>query len=176
MNQRALIDKVLARYSGEFTGARCPFCVHTIHIDRWLPVFRELLQNSDDASAKAVEIHFDTEAYVNRTNAPAAVADGSQAGPSTALEKLPDLKTAVVRSLCSADRKVLTSSSPGAPVVLQERRHRLPRRGLEPAQEDRFVSLSFMTTTKSDVPQLRETLTKRRSVHSAWVRGPRVAR
>ncbi|KAF7315310.1 hypothetical protein MIND_00045600 [Mycena indigotica] len=40
VNQRALIDKVLARYSGEFT------------------VFRELLQNSDDAQSKQVEIHF----------------------------------------------------------------------------------------------------------------------
>ncbi|KAJ3549086.1 hypothetical protein NM688_g5219 [Phlebia brevispora] len=75
VNQRALIDKVLARYSGEFT------------------VFRELLQNSDDASAKAVEIHFDTQGFINRNNS-----DGSSelAGPSQAIEKLPDLKTAVV--------------------------------------------------------------------------------
>ncbi|KAF8128969.1 hypothetical protein EV363DRAFT_1220883 [Boletus edulis] len=48
VNQRALIDKVLARYSGEFT------------------VFRELLQNSDDARASAVEIHFETAAYLRR--------------------------------------------------------------------------------------------------------------
>ncbi|KAG2015943.1 hypothetical protein CC2G_009161 [Coprinopsis cinerea AmutBmut pab1-1] len=46
VNQRALIDKVLARYSGEFT------------------VFRELLQNSDDARSEAVEIHFDTDGSV----------------------------------------------------------------------------------------------------------------
>lgn len=39
-NQRALIDKVLARYSGAFT------------------VYRELLQNSDDAGASTVEIRF----------------------------------------------------------------------------------------------------------------------
>jgi HSP90 family molecular chaperone len=39
VNQRALIDKVLARYSGEFT------------------VYRELLQNANDASATTVEIH-----------------------------------------------------------------------------------------------------------------------
>ncbi|KAH6912034.1 hypothetical protein BKA70DRAFT_823701 [Coprinopsis sp. MPI-PUGE-AT-0042] len=43
VNQRALIDKVLARYSGDFS------------------VFRELLQNSDDAQAKAVEIHLDAQ-------------------------------------------------------------------------------------------------------------------
>lgn len=48
VNQRALIDKVLARYSGEFT------------------VFRELLQNSDDAQSSAVEIYFETEEYLRR--------------------------------------------------------------------------------------------------------------
>ncbi|KAF9219210.1 hypothetical protein BS17DRAFT_798263 [Gyrodon lividus] len=48
VNQRALIDKVLARYSGEFT------------------VFRELLQNSDDARSSAVEIRFETDAYLRR--------------------------------------------------------------------------------------------------------------
>ncbi|KAJ7647485.1 hypothetical protein FB45DRAFT_893565 [Roridomyces roridus] len=58
VNQRALIDKVLARYSGEFT------------------VFRELLQNGDDAQATRVEIHFQT---------------------AGATQALPDLKTA----LCS---------------------------------------------------------------------------
>ncbi|KAG8927830.1 hypothetical protein FRC02_007723 [Tulasnella sp. 418] len=45
VNQRELIDKVLARYSGEFT------------------VFRELLQNSDDADSSTAEIHFYTQAY-----------------------------------------------------------------------------------------------------------------
>ena len=42
VNTRALIDKVLARYSGEWT------------------VLRELLQNAADASAKAVTIKFET--------------------------------------------------------------------------------------------------------------------
>ncbi|GAA99452.1 hypothetical protein E5Q_06151 [Mixia osmundae IAM 14324] len=42
VNQRALIDKILARYSGEYT------------------VFRELLQNADDATATEVHIHFQT--------------------------------------------------------------------------------------------------------------------
>ncbi|KAF8513724.1 hypothetical protein BU17DRAFT_95084 [Hysterangium stoloniferum] len=57
VNQRALIDKVLARYSGEFT------------------VFRELLQNSDDAASKAVEIRFETKEYLNgtKTDTPATV-------------------------------------------------------------------------------------------------------
>ncbi|KAI0279555.1 hypothetical protein BGY98DRAFT_1096042 [Russula aff. rugulosa BPL654] len=59
VNQRDLIDKVLARYSGKFT------------------VFRELLQNADDAEARSVEIRFETEDEPERGD-------------------LPDLKTAVV--------------------------------------------------------------------------------
>jgi len=53
VNQRALIDKVLARYSGEFT------------------VFRELLQNADDAGATAVQIMFETTQFLNRRKAAA---------------------------------------------------------------------------------------------------------
>ncbi|KAL8283592.1 hypothetical protein RQP46_005387 [Phenoliferia psychrophenolica] len=44
VNQRSLIEKILARYSGEHT------------------IFRELLQNADDAGAENVEIHFRTTA------------------------------------------------------------------------------------------------------------------
>ncbi|KAL4065267.1 hypothetical protein J3A83DRAFT_4099689 [Scleroderma citrinum] len=47
VNDRALVDKVLARYPGEFT------------------VFRELLQNADDAKANSVEIHFQTRKHVD---------------------------------------------------------------------------------------------------------------
>lgn len=43
MNQRHLIDKILARYSSSHT------------------IFRELLQNSNDANADAVQIIFSTE-------------------------------------------------------------------------------------------------------------------
>lgn len=42
VNQRALIDKILARYATEFS------------------VFRELLQNSNDAAATQAEIIFET--------------------------------------------------------------------------------------------------------------------
>jgi hypothetical protein len=38
VNQRALVDKLLARYKGEFT------------------VFRELIQNADDAKATEIKI------------------------------------------------------------------------------------------------------------------------
>ncbi|KAH9061942.1 hypothetical protein EDB87DRAFT_1682606 [Lactarius vividus] len=72
VNQRALIDKVLARYSGEFT------------------VFRELLQNSDDAGANSVEIRFETQSYLFRVRQ-------SGVNPDESLkEDLPNLKTAVV--------------------------------------------------------------------------------
>ncbi|ESK92923.1 hypothetical protein Moror_8996 [Moniliophthora roreri MCA 2997] len=64
VNQRALIDKVLARYSAEFT------------------VFRELLQNADDAHSTAVEIHFQSSQFLE--------------GKFLDEEKLPDLKTALV--------------------------------------------------------------------------------
>ena len=85
VNQRALIDKVLARYSGEFT------------------VFRELLQNSDDASSSAVEIHFDTQAYLDSnsrngeastsTTSGVSINDGAVSASSNEhLKKVPDLK------------------------------------------------------------------------------------
>ncbi|KAK7057384.1 hypothetical protein R3P38DRAFT_2840641 [Favolaschia claudopus] len=68
VNQRALIDKVLARYSGEFT------------------VFRELLQNSDDAQAKRVEIRFQTQDALNANVSPTSSALAN-------VSALPDLKT-----------------------------------------------------------------------------------
>ncbi len=55
-------------------------------------VFRELLQNSDDADAKSAEIHFDTEEYVQRTKD--GVADEESGG--NALAALPDLKKVIV--------------------------------------------------------------------------------
>jgi hypothetical protein len=73
VNQRALIDKILARYSGEFT------------------VFRELLQNSDDAQAKAVEIRFETQGFLDLKKGVSSL-DSQEHSSDT----LPDLKTAVV--------------------------------------------------------------------------------
>ncbi|KAK0455114.1 hypothetical protein EV421DRAFT_1887456 [Armillaria borealis] len=70
VNQRALIDKVLARYSGEFT------------------VFRELLQNSDDAQATAVEIHFQSKHFLDNLS--------SISNRSSSDIPLPDLSTALV--------------------------------------------------------------------------------
>ncbi|PLW32719.1 hypothetical protein PCANC_19560 [Puccinia coronata f. sp. avenae] len=73
VNQRALIDKVLARYSGENT------------------VFRELLQNADDASANSVEIMFLSNAASNstQTNSQPITQSSSSISSST----LPDLTT-----------------------------------------------------------------------------------
>ncbi|GAA5919060.1 hypothetical protein JCM1841_003725 [Sporobolomyces salmonicolor] len=66
VNQRALVEKILARYSGEHT------------------VFRELLQNSDDAGASTVELHF-------RTTTGAAASSDPQ--PLYSADALPDLKS-----------------------------------------------------------------------------------
>ncbi|KAF8894925.1 hypothetical protein CPB84DRAFT_1816083 [Gymnopilus junonius] len=76
VNQRALIDKVLARYSGEFT------------------VFRELLQNSDDAQSKSVEIRFETQSYLAQRSESRDVENT----PITSglANQLPDLKTSHV--------------------------------------------------------------------------------
>lgn len=79
MNQRALIDKVLARYSGEFT------------------VFRELLQNSDDAKAKEVEIRFETKEFRDRI---AEGASSEQHEPASV--GLPDLRTTPVCAYATA--------------------------------------------------------------------------
>ncbi|KAK8864438.1 hypothetical protein IAR55_001687 [Kwoniella newhampshirensis] len=62
VNQRALIDKILARYSGEHT------------------IFRELLQNADDAGAEHVQVKFFSEAGITANER----GEGSS--------KLPDLK------------------------------------------------------------------------------------
>lgn len=70
--------KVLARYSGEHT------------------VLRELLQNSDDAGAKSVEIHFNTSAFLekrNSKNPSTSLSSDSNtlSVPSSSTTKLPDL-------------------------------------------------------------------------------------
>ncbi|OWT41907.1 hypothetical protein C362_00273 [Cryptococcus neoformans Bt1] len=68
VNQRALIDKILARYSGEHT------------------IFRELLQNSDDAGAQHVQVKFYTKEGLEALK--------SDQNPG----KLPDAKTALIHS------------------------------------------------------------------------------
>ncbi len=57
-------------------------------------MFRELLQNSDDASATAVEIHFETKDYIQRKNGKTDVQEEN--GAVLEARGLPDLKTAVV--------------------------------------------------------------------------------
>jgi hypothetical protein len=53
-------------------------------------VFRELLQNSDDAGARSAEIRFETEAYISQEKGDNPPADEPRQ------DNLPDLKTAVV--------------------------------------------------------------------------------
>jgi hypothetical protein len=57
-------------------------------------VFRELLQNSDDAQSKAVEIHFETKEFVDRVNA--AIGSDDVGGEGDVEQVLPDLSTALV--------------------------------------------------------------------------------
>jgi hypothetical protein len=60
-----------------------------------MTVFRELLQNSDDARAKAVEIRFETKEYTEREQDEATTppsTDQDLTGTASAV-KLPNLKT-----------------------------------------------------------------------------------
>lgn len=49
------------------------------------------MQNSDDAQSKAVEIHFETQEYMNRKNG-----THTSVGVEENREQLPDLRTALV--------------------------------------------------------------------------------
>jgi hypothetical protein len=73
VNQRALIDKILARYSGEFT------------------VFRELLQNADDAQATTVEISFETQRFLDIKKGASTLSSEERSSAP-----LPDLRTTPV--------------------------------------------------------------------------------
>ena len=55
-------------------------------------MFRELLQNSDDAFSNAVQIRFETKEYIDGNNSSEGQAPPLLGG------HLPDLQTAVVRS------------------------------------------------------------------------------
>jgi hypothetical protein len=63
-------------------------------IDGVCSVFRELLQNSDDAQSKAVEIHFQTKKFVDRANA--GIGSDDVGGEGNVEQVLPDLSTALV--------------------------------------------------------------------------------
>ncbi|GAA5857149.1 hypothetical protein JCM8547_009340 [Rhodosporidiobolus lusitaniae] len=76
VNQRALVEKILARYSGEHT------------------VFRELLQNSDDAGASTVELHFRTSPSDGVGSSPSISAQ-----PAHSPDALPDLLTTKVSTV-----------------------------------------------------------------------------
>ncbi|KAG2107834.1 hypothetical protein BD769DRAFT_1500263 [Suillus cothurnatus] len=87
VNQRALVDKVLARYPEEFT-----WFVESLY---WLAqsaekrlVFRELLQNADDARATKVLIDFQTKNYATHS----AGANGKTNGINGVTD-IPDLLT-----------------------------------------------------------------------------------
>ena len=65
-------------------------------------MFRELLQNSDDAKAHSVEIRFETNKYLSREKGDEPRSDELKQ------EDLPDLKTVVARGFLVVDCCVLT--------------------------------------------------------------------
>ena len=73
-----------------------PVCFSWILLYQQRQVFRELLQNSDDASATAVEIHFETKEYLDRKNNKESPSDDNAPAPGT--DGLPDLKTTMVQA------------------------------------------------------------------------------
>jgi hypothetical protein len=82
-------------------------------------VFRELLQNSDDAGARSIEIRFKTEEYLSREEGDETQSDESEQ------EDLPDLKTAVACGFLSLNLPgvfltYLTVACTGPPVDVQE--------------------------------------------------------
>jgi hypothetical protein len=56
-------------------------------------VFRELLQNSDDAQSKTVEIHFETRDFVDKRNGKLLAQNDLENSKVT----IPDLKSTIVR-------------------------------------------------------------------------------
>jgi hypothetical protein len=78
-------------------------------------VFRELLQNSDDAGARSVEIRFETEEYLSREKG-----DETQSDEPKQVD-LPDLKTAVARGFLMVDRSLCSyCAHTGPPMDVQE--------------------------------------------------------
>ena len=60
-------------------------------------MFRELLQNSDDAGARSAEIRFETEEHLSRAKSDEPQSDEPRQ------ENLPDLKTTVARGVLMVD-------------------------------------------------------------------------
>lgn len=84
VNQRALIDKILARYAAEFT------------------VFRELIQNADDAGADCCEIRFhsvDGDERASKKDASATASGQHEQSVATAstTAQSPNLKATLKR-------------------------------------------------------------------------------
>ncbi|KAJ3065081.1 hypothetical protein HDU98_011523 [Podochytrium sp. JEL0797] len=99
VNQRHLIDKILARYSAENT------------------IFRELLQNSNDAFATTAEIHFKSQ---RQTSPPAADAVPATPPPKPpASSFLGALMSSFVTTATSAVGQQLGLKKPALPNVTQ---------------------------------------------------------
>lgn len=129
----------------------------------WRIVFRELLQNADDACSPAVEICFETKKYVD-----ARGKSSVDKAPPSHDGRLPDLKTALVRgprfSFCF----------PCLTVLAQVHRWTLKNNGMIFREED-WTRLKRIGTERSGVGcrkadasiQPKGIQTKIRSAHSA---------
>ena len=99
-------------------------------------MFRELLQNSDDAGARSVEIRFETEEYLSREENDDTQSDESEQ------EDLPDLKTAVACGFLALDLMgvflaYLTIACTGPPVRCD--RERENRRTAGDSEKNKYV-------------------------------------
>lgn len=168
VNQRALIDKVLARYSGEFTGAHsCLIMIFTVSY--YLSVFRELLQNSDDARARRVEIHFQTEAYYARQDSGVSSIPVAEDAEVQAAERLPDLKTAAV---CYVHISCCSRRLTGPQVhhwIFKNDGDFFDDDGWSRLKKIGMLCVSCLGHMLIQCFQLRVIRTKRRSAHLVWV-------
>jgi hypothetical protein len=96
VNQRALVEKILARYSGEHTVYRellqvsSPFTVPSVTTTC---LIYPSLQNSDDAGASSVELHFRTSSGTVGSSPDVSTQ------PTHSADDLPDLLTAKVATV-----------------------------------------------------------------------------
>jgi hypothetical protein len=127
-------------------------------------VFRELLQNSDDAESPTVEVHFETAAYLDRRDRREEILD---------VPTLPDLKSTSVLALGPSHAHVFADHIfQGYAMDVQKQWENVYRQRLEETPEDWCVDSSSFPSL-FPIPfftcQLKETLAQRRSVPSVSV-------
>ena len=128
-------------------------------------VFRELLQNSDDARSDAVEVHFDTAAYLDRRDRRAEIID---------IPTLPDLESISVIGARSLPYPPYFADLilQGYAMDFQKQRESIYRERLDATPDDwcvNYYSLPPLSPISFFTCQLKETLAQTRSVPSVSV-------